>query len=219
MKTLITILTVFLFEKSFAQQISIPENYSIMDSVSGDLDKDGINELVVAYNTKTATEEFESVPRELIIYKRKGEQWIAWKKSNQVLLGSRDGGIMGDPFVGMEIKRGALFVNHYGGSAWRWGYTDVYRYQNSEFYLIGYNSTWGHHCDELTTMDCNLSTGKINVKTEYYQDCEKEMKSKADKKETFFRKGITITFEKRRKKEVIITSPKYKHKIYIAHGE
>ena len=52
--------------KAVGQAVPIPASYSIIDTVFGDLDKDGINELVVAYNTKKENEDsFESVPREL----------------------------------------------------------------------------------------------------------------------------------------------------------
>jgi hypothetical protein len=35
---------------SYGQELSIPANYSVLDSVSGDLNKDSIAELVVVYN-------------------------------------------------------------------------------------------------------------------------------------------------------------------------
>lgn len=34
------------------QNFPIPKNYSIVDTVKGDLNKDGIDELVIAYNTQ-----------------------------------------------------------------------------------------------------------------------------------------------------------------------
>ena len=60
------------YSAGFAQTIPIPVNYTIVDSVAGDLDKDGVDELVVAYNTgKEDEEKIESVPRQLIIYKNR----------------------------------------------------------------------------------------------------------------------------------------------------
>lgn len=47
MKLLNTILLSLLFcGMAFSQGIPVPLNYSVVDSVSGDLDKDGIKELV-----------------------------------------------------------------------------------------------------------------------------------------------------------------------------
>lgn len=61
-------------------KIAYSENYSIVDTVKGDLNKDGIDELVIAYNTQKEKEDaFESVPRELIIYKKESNNWIVWK--------------------------------------------------------------------------------------------------------------------------------------------
>jgi hypothetical protein len=204
---------------SFGQQISIPENYSILDTVSGDLDKDGINELVVAYNTKKENEEdIESIPRELIIYKNKNEQWTVWKKSEQALYGSKDGGMMGDPYGEMEIKNGTLLINQQGGSSWKWGHTDKYRYQDGEFYLIGYTSSNGKICEYWTSVDFNLSTGEIIVEQEY-EDCETdEQKIYKLENETFYKKGLKITLEKRMEKEILIVSPKYKHEIYVSQS-
>jgi hypothetical protein len=148
---------------ALSQRIPLPKNYTVVDTVSGDLDKDNIKELVVAYNTKTATEEYENLPRELVIYKLQEGNWTVWKKSQQALLGSQDGGMMGDPYAGMEIKNNVLQVSHYGGSSWKWGYTDKYRYQKGDFYLIGYSSEGGKMCEEWTDIDFNLSTGLLTV--------------------------------------------------------
>ena len=38
------------------------------------------------------------------------------------------GGVMGDPFEGINITPGVLTVSHYGGSSWRWGHSYTFRY-------------------------------------------------------------------------------------------
>jgi len=103
----------------------------------------------------------------LIIYKLQGKEWTVWKKSDQALYGSRDGGMMGDPFGDIEIKNGILLISQNGGSSWKWGHTDKYRFQNGAFYLIGYAGTYGKPCEYWTEEDFNLSTGKLVVKKEY----------------------------------------------------
>ncbi|MGV3593615.1 MAG: hypothetical protein ACO1NK_00090 [Sediminibacterium sp.] len=81
---------------AFSQSVPIPSNYSVVDSALGDLDKDGVDELVVTYNTKSGEDEIDKgVPRELIIYKKQNNQWVVWQKSMQALHGSRSGGPMG----------------------------------------------------------------------------------------------------------------------------
>lgn len=204
---------------ALSQRIPLPKNYTVVDTVSGDLNKDNIKELVVAYNTKTATEEYENLPRELVIYKLQNGNWTVWKKSQQALLGSQDGGMMGDPYAGMEIKNNVLQVSHYGGSSWKWGYTDKYRYQKSDFYLIGYSSEGGKMCEEWTDLDFNLSTGLLTVEKKY-NDCgeeqDQEEKTSETESETIYKKGLKITLEKRNSREIKIVTPKYKFDIYVA---
>lgn len=67
----------------FGQDIPMPENYIIIDSVLGDLDNDTIKELVVVFDIKKQDDESESVPRELRIYKKINGTWVDWKKSEQ----------------------------------------------------------------------------------------------------------------------------------------
>lgn len=76
-KAIIYILTYILTFNltAYGQEIPVPLNYSIIDSVTGDLDKDGIKELVVAYNTQQE-KDFEGISRELIIYKLENNKWI-----------------------------------------------------------------------------------------------------------------------------------------------
>ena len=197
------------------QDIPIPSHYSIIESVKGDLDKDGIEELVVAYNCEAINETNESVSRELIIYKKNNNQWVVWEKSKNALLESQDGGMMGDPFSGIEIKNNVLSISHNGGSRWKWGYTEKYRYQNQTFYLIGYSTNSGAPCEYWLNVDYNLSTGKIIVAKEY-EDCESaKQEIYKTEKETFYKKGLKITLQNRSSKEIQIISPKYKFEIYL----
>ena len=211
----ILIFLVTLVHTSYGQELPIPVNYSVVDSVSGDLDKDSIAELVFAYNTGPENE-IDGVVRELIIYKLKNNKWTEWKRSDQALYGSKDGGMMGDPFGEIEIKNGILLISHYGGSSWKWGFTDKYRFQNGEFYLIGYSSIAGKPCEYWEDVDFNLSTGKMIVKKEY-EECEtEEQEIYKRENETLFEKGLKITIQNRQEREIKITTPKYGHDIDIA---
>ena len=210
------VISLFSCAGAMAQLTPVPANYSIVDTASGDLDKDGIPELAVAYNTRKETDHNDNVPRELIIYKKAKGQWTVWKKSSQALAGSRDGGMMGDPYGNMSIEKGILSIFHEGGSSWKWARTDKYRYQDAAFYLIGYVENYGKPCEYFQDIEFNLSTGKLIIKKEY-EDCESDEQSvQKNENETFEKKGIKITLEKRNEKDVKIVSPKYKHEIYIA---
>lgn len=201
-----------------AQSIPVPAGYTVFDTVTGDLDKDLVPELVVAYNTGPEID-YESVPRELIIYKRSGKAWKEWKRSSQALYGSQDGGMMGDPYGGMEITNGVLHISQNGGSSWKWGFTDKYRYQNGDFYLIGYTSVDGKPCEYWMDVDFNISTGKMLV-TKEYEECESDNDAVITKSEneTISHKGLKITLQNRHSREIKITTPQYKHEIFIAMG-
>lgn len=205
---------------AYGQTVPAPENYRVIESVSGDLDKDSIKELVVTYTIGKETTDYESLPRELIVYKMKGNVWIVWKRSKQALYGSRDGGMMGDPYGGVEIKNGVLEVSQNGGSSWKWGHTDKYRYQDNDFYLIGYSSDYGKICEEWTSVDFNLSTGKVIVEKEYQtcDDTDEQQKVYKTETETMYKKGLKITLEKRNQEEIKLVTANYRHEIYISDG-
>lgn len=202
--------------QSYSQSIPVPSDYSIIDSVFGDLDKDGLEELVVAYNTDLKDEINDGVKRELIIYKKKNSNWAVWQKSMQALYGSRAGGMMGDPFGDIEIEKGILNISQNGGSSWKWSHTDKYRYDGKEFRLIGYVSNYGKPCEYWEDVDFNIVTGKIIVKKEY-ENCDTENQEVYKRQnETFIKKGINLTLQNRSEREIKIISPKYKHEIYVA---
>jgi hypothetical protein len=209
----------FLFSavKSSSQSIPIPPNYSVIDSAIGDLDKDGIDELVVAYNTKSKDDEIsKGVPREMIIYKKTNTRWTVWQKSMQALYGSRDGGMMGDPFGDISIEKGVLNIYQDGGSSWKWSHTDKYRYDGKAFRLIGYVSNNGKPCEYWMNVDFNLVTGKIIMKKEFENCDTPDQEIYKRQNESFFKKGIGITLQNRGEKEIKIVSPKYRHEIYVA---
>ncbi len=124
--------------------------------------------------------------------------------------------MMGDPFGGMEIEKGVLKITHEGGSSWKWWHTDKYRFDGKEFRLIGYVSNAGKICEYWKDVDFNLVTGTVVVKKEY-ERCEKDSQEIYRREnETFIKKGISITLQNRRSQEIKITSPRYKHDIYVA---
>lgn len=178
----------------------------------GDLNKDGINEKVIVYNTNDTTE--DGIVRELQIFRLINSEWRLWKKSSYAIKKSREGGMMGDPFAGIDIVKGLLVIHFDGGSSWKWNYTDKYRLQNGEFELIGYTRIYGKLCEYWEDVDFNIMTGKITFKKEY-EDCEKGQQVYKRENETFFRKGIFLNIHNRNLKEVKIVSPKYKHELYL----
>lgn len=201
-----------------SQEIAIPEGYYLIESIEGDLDNDGIEETVVAYNTAEVVEgSYKNVERDLIVYKKQSGKWVKWKSSLQALYGSRDGGMMGDPYDTMFIENGILQIQHFGGSSWKWSVTDKYRYQDNELYLIGYTSLSGANCEYWESADFNVSTGKIIVEKEW-EDCDSEDAENKKVSETSLVKGLKVTLQNRHEKRIHIVTPKEKLEVFVSTG-
>jgi hypothetical protein len=210
-----------LFGIANAQNTLLPPAYKMIAEVRGDLDKDGIEERAVVYNVDTVEkEEGEGIDRALIIYKKdpKTKTWKIWYRSLTAIGNTRDGGMMGDPFEGIEIVKGILLVSESGGSSWKWSHTDKYRFQANDFILIGYESFYGKPCQYWEGFDYNLVTGKIDWYREH-DKCEDEDpydELPAERKESFqlkFRHKISM--KNRRRQEIEIITPKYKETLYL----
>lgn len=182
-----------------------PANYTSMADAKGDLNGDGIDEQIYVYTTPDSTE-FGAI-REIVIYKEGEEKWEPWVTSRAAIMNSDEGGMMGDPFDGIEIKNGVLHISHWGGSSWKWSTIDKYRYQNDQFELIGFTSTYGKPCEYWREFDFNVSTGKAigSQEPEKCEDHEPDGQTNAFKDE-FKIDGIHQTL-KNRERGAEIESP------------
>lgn len=212
MKTLSFILILFFSTKCIGQQTAVPPGFELIEEKYGDLDRDGIAERVIVYNTADTTE--DGVVRELQILKQSHNQWRVWKNSRNAILKSQQGGMMGNPFEGIEIRNGLLILSFSGGSSWKWFYKDKYRFQHNEFELIGHSEIYGKLCEYWMDVDFNLSTGKIIYKKEY-EDCDKGQEIYKRQNEVFYKKGVLLNLGNRNVKRLKIVSPKYKHPLYL----
>jgi len=146
--------------------------FEILEIVKGDLNKDGIDEAVVAYDTHFEGE-WGNV-RNIFIYKgNEDEGWEEWFTSSTAIMESESGGMMGDGFDGIEIKKGVLSVFHWGGSREKWSYEHKYRFQDDDFYCIGATTSGGAPCEYFYEFDYNLSNGNA-VATDVTENCEDE---------------------------------------------
>lgn len=145
----------------------IPKDWKIISKVQGDLNKDkrvdiaAVIEYTGEYNASDE-EEMSGKPRILfVVFKNKAGTYKLSVQSSTIILRAGQGGVFGDPFVGIEYSRGSIVVSSYGGSSWRWGYTYRFRYQNKGWYLIGETTqTHNTHTGETEIIDTNCLTGK-----------------------------------------------------------
>jgi hypothetical protein len=64
-------------KKTEVNQIS--KSFKILDETEGDLDKDGVSEKVIVYDTEKET--YLGTERQIFIYKKNNDTWELWKKS------------------------------------------------------------------------------------------------------------------------------------------
>lgn len=128
----------------------IPKGYSIIETLKGDLNKDGIEDeaLLIKRTDKTKFVkneygETEDLNRRglIVIFNHNGLRTLAAK--NYQCFGPEDaeGGVYMAPKVALEVKKGKLYVHFTHG---RYGinyYT--FRYQNDDFEMIGYDEING----------------------------------------------------------------------------
>lgn len=210
MKTTFCLVLILFSTFSFGQKEFQPNGSTVIETVDGDLDGDQIPEKVIVYNTKDTTE-YGNI-REIQILKKVSGKWAILEKSRNAILKSGDGGMMGDPYQSTEIQKGILMITQAGGSSWKWGYTDKYRFQNGRFELIGYSSSSGKPEEYSTDVDFNLSTGQLT----FEKEVENTKEYGPSKKETFIKKGVKINLQNRnqdKRREIIL--PKTKEKVYL----
>ena len=209
MKTTFFLLFIIFGTFCFAQKEFQPKNSTIIETVDGDLDGDRIPEKVIVYDITSEN------TREIQILKKMNNKWKILEKSRSAILGNEDGGMMGDPFLYCKIENGILITSHYGGSSWKWGFVDKYRFQNGHFELIGHSSEGGRPGDFWSTTDFNLSTGKLVYKKEVENFSIPE--NGKSESETFIKKGIKINLKNRNSTDYKLRFklPKTKKEIYL----
>lgn len=172
MKKLIPILLPLLFSTTLYASKNDPEDHSednrftpvsgVLAEAIGDLDKDGKDEKVVALNVVVPGQ--PNAVRPLLIFKQdEYDNWFLWQTREGGILGSDQGGLLGDPFESLEISRGTIVIKHFGGSAQKWNYTHRFRFNGTEWPLIGTTIKYGiPGCYEI--FDFNLANGKAIYK-------------------------------------------------------
>lgn len=150
----------------------IPKDWRLINKTEGDLNKDNLKDIAVVIeytgeHKQNDDEEWFGQPRILFIaFKNSDGTYKLSIQSSEVILRSDMGGVYGDPFVGIKYSRGSIVISSYGGSAWRWGFTNRYRFQDDGWYLIGMTELSGNtHTGEEKTIDTNCLTGDQVITT------------------------------------------------------
>jgi hypothetical protein len=148
------------FSLSEIHGIEIESYVEIIEMSYGDLDGDTIAEMVLVVNRSDSSD--FNVPRDLMVLKQKDATWHLWKISSHAILGTDEGGVLGDPFQGAYAEDHMIHISHSGGSNWRWSETSVYGFRDHEFLLNSHESYFGSFCDEKIEIRFDLVTGEVN---------------------------------------------------------
>jgi hypothetical protein len=117
----------------------IPEGYTALDTTSGDLNLDLYPDMIMVLKkngedtTSDVSEHPEKRPLLILIGQPDLSYQLAARNDNTVYC-IDCGGMMGDPFMDVVIKKGYFSVEHYGGSGWRWTRTVTFKYSPTENY-------------------------------------------------------------------------------------
>jgi hypothetical protein len=145
----------------------IPQGFVLSGTSIGDLNKDGVDDkvLLIKGTDKGAFEknEFgELVDRNrrgiIVLFKKDNQYQMVLKNLNCFSSENEDGGVYYAPELSLEINKGNLYFHYAHGRYGYWKYT--FRYRNSDFYLIGYDSREGGEVVEKETSINFLSKKK-----------------------------------------------------------
>jgi hypothetical protein len=141
----------------------VPQGWSILEEVQGDLNKDSVDDVaMVIEDTITSDGDFQKRAILILFKNRKDQRYELTCRGDKAILTTEDGGILGDPYSGIKIKKGILQIDFFGGSRDKWNLTYKYRFQNGDFYLIGATNKGGNGIQSYS-YDYNLSNGKIVI--------------------------------------------------------
>ncbi|RXK62502.1 hypothetical protein ESA94_05740 [Lacibacter luteus] len=161
--------------KTTAQAIPefVPSGWMIHDSISGDLNKDAVKDVVLVLqhkdSVKCITSDGDSVVTQprilLILFKSKTANQFTLKTQSNSFILQHDKSIMDDPYQGLSIDRGILKIEFHlfynMGSWYTTNSTYKFRFTGSKFILIGAELSTIHRATlEYENYSFNLLTKK-----------------------------------------------------------
>ncbi|MBE8727545.1 hypothetical protein [Flavobacterium hungaricum] len=173
----------------------IPKGYVPFDTIKGDFNKDGLEDYILIIKGTDKSKVIQHEYRGALDRNRRGIIALVNKNNGYELAAknydcfsseNEDGGVYYAPELDFEIKDGKLYINYAHGRYGYWQYT--FRYQNSDFELIGYDASSNRGPIVLSDVSINfLTRQKIvnkNVNENTYDDDEIFEKSERKIKRT-----------------------------------
>lgn len=177
----------------------LPKGYRIFEKVYGDVNKDGLEDCIIVIkginkNNIIKDEnrgELDRNRRGLIILLNRNENYeLAVKNYECFSSENENGGVYYAPELSVEIDKGNLYILYAHGRYGYWRYT--FRFQNSDFELIGYNASDNRGPVVSSEISINYLTKKKIVK--------ENTNEKAESGEEVFKETVTRINKSKRTK-------------------
>jgi hypothetical protein len=180
----------------------VPAGYIVSEKIQGDLNKDNqLDSVLIIKGTDKANVikdeyrgELDRNGRGIIVaFKNKDHYELVLENRNCFSSENEDGGGYFAPELGVFVEKGVLGVHYFHGKYGSWAYK--FRYQNSEFELIGFDSSNNRGPITESSVSINFTTKKIRLQENinlYAEDIEDE-KLKTTWKKFILPKPITLT--------------------------
>jgi len=107
----------------------VPNGKTALAVESADLNGDGTKDFILVVENANASAGEGEDKRTLLILTADTTGKLTQVKSNDKVVYCRScGGVFGDPFAGLRLKKNSFTVDNYGGSNWRWGDSYTFNY-------------------------------------------------------------------------------------------
>ena len=163
----------------------VPASYHLIEAIEGDLNKDGLKDvvLVVKATDPSAFVEHEYRGRldrnrrgMIVLMNEKGRYKPVVSNLNCFSSENEDGGVYFAPELWIEIKNNLLDVHYGHGRYGFWRY--LFRLEGNDLRLIGYDDSSNHGPLIQSQTSINFLTGKKVIRENLNQDPEDEPKFK-----------------------------------------
>ncbi|WP_305952608.1 hypothetical protein [Emticicia oligotrophica] len=126
----------------------LPKGFVLFEMINGDLNKDGIEDCVLIIKgtdkNKIITDKYRGQLDQnrrgiIILFKKNNNYELVIKNQDCFSSENEDGGVYFAPELSVEVKNGNLTTSYGHGRYGYWKY--IFRYQNGDFELIGYDAS------------------------------------------------------------------------------
>lgn len=136
----------------------IPPGYGLLDTATGDLNSDNYKDWILVLKTPgedTAIDATEYKRPLLILLGHANKMFTLTARNDNIVYCYQYGGMFGDGYNGLEIKKGLFIVHHFGGSNDRWSNDITFKYSKKDktWYLFKIvDKGWNvFHLDKVET--------------------------------------------------------------------